>query len=363
MREARVFPEAISHNVATLRRATPATEVMVVVKANGYGHGAVTAARAAVTGGATWLATADLTEALSLRHEAVTTPLLAWLWSPLDDVSSAIEQGIDIGVSSLAHLRRVAQSAHSADPAMVHLKVDSGLGRGGVEPQAWQAVVDEVVALQHRGVVRLRGVFSHLAGESAESDRAQAVVFDEALQVLRSRGVEPELVHLANSQGALRTPELSYDMVRIGIAAYGMPVSPAHETLGLRPAMRLSGQVILTKRLPAGHGVGYDHTYRTERETTVALLPLGYADGIPRSASSAGPVVLGGVRHTLAGRVSMDQVTVDIGDQDVRVGEWAVFWGDPADGEPSAMEWARVCHTISYELLTGVGSRVPRVVA
>ena len=151
-------------------------------------------------------------------------------------------------------------------------------------------------------------------------------------------------------------------MVRLGIAAYGVPVADSHHGLGLRPAMRLSGTIILVKRLPAGHGVGYDHTYTTAKETTLVVAPLGYADGIPRHASSLGVVSIAGERFVLSGRVSMDQVTIDVGDAAVAVGDEVVFWGDPAQGEPHVAEWARVIGTNAYELLTRIGPRVRRVV-
>ena len=363
MRQATIFPEAISHNVAALHAASKSEHAMVVVKADGYGHGLVTAARAGLEGGATWLGTADISEALTLRQAGISAPILAWLIGPASPVSAAIEQGIALGVSSTDVLRQVVASASTSQPAIIHLELDTGMGRGGAVPEMWEEVFREAVEATSRGLLRVRGLFTHFAQTSAESDIDQGRVFGEAVRLAASVGLEPELLHTSSSTPAVRTPQFAHSMVRLGVSAYGVETVPEHRNLGLRPAMRLSGQVIHVKRLPAGHGVGYDHTYRTSAETTVVIVPLGYADGLPRLASSTGPVTLGGKRFTLAGRVSMDQVTIDVGDHAVSRGDWAVFFGDPNRGEPSVSEWAEAASTIPYEILTGVGGRVERVVA
>lgn len=362
MRELRIRPAAISHNVSALRAHSGTTHTMLVVKANGYGHGAVDAARAGLDAGADWLGTADITEALELRAAQIDVPVLAWLIGPDSPVTEALEHRIDLGVSSLVHLEQVAYQSGRHRPAMVHLEVDSGMGRGGVSPAEWPDVCRRTQELVSEGKIAVRGVFSHLAATSAESDRAQGQRFTRAVELLSEFGVEPEIVHLSSSLPAARTPELRADMVRLGIAAYGVPVAEEHHTLGLTPAMRLSGTVTLVKRLPEGHGVGYDHTYTTRSATMMAIVPLGYADGIPRHGSSVGPVSLHGQRFVLSGRVSMDQVTIDMGDAEVAVGDRVVFWGDPDFGEPHVMEWAQAAGTNAYELLTRVGPRVRRVV-
>ena len=173
----------------------------------------------------------------------------------------------------------------------------------------------------------------------------------------------PEIRHVASSIGTSDSPALAHYMVRVGAAAYGVPVTARYREAGLIPAMRVSGQVIFTKRVTAGRGVGYGHTYRTERDTTLALIPLGYADGIPRHGYSAGPVAIKGEKFVVSGRVSMDQLSVDVGDSPVTEGQWAVLWGDPAEGDPSANDWAEASGTIAYEIVTRFGARVPRVVA
>ncbi len=362
MREALIRPGHISHNVEALHNAAGTAESMVVVKADGYGHGAVVAARAGLEAGATWLGTADLDEALALRQAGIEAPVLAWLIGPQSPISEAIQARIDLGLSSLEQLERVAQSASVANPAVIQVKIDSGMGRGGIVEAEWGSVAEAAAALEARGLIRVRGIFTHLSLHSVESDREQLERFGRAREVMSDAGLQPELIHGGASVGSIRTPQPELSLARFGIAAYGYPMVAQLEGLGLKPAMRLSGQVILTKRLPAGHGVGYDLTYRTSTQTTMAVIPLGYADGLSRHASSRGPVVIGDQRFRVAGRVSMDQISVDVGDYPVVVGDWAVLWGDPAEGHPSAAEWAEIAGTIPYELVSLVGNRVPRVV-
>lgn len=362
MREALIRPDHISQNVASLQRAAGTPQSMLVVKGDGYGHGLITAARAGLEGGATWLGTADIDEALAVRRAGINAPVLAWLIGPDQDLAEAVAAGIDLGVSSADQLERVARAGSGGQTPTIHLKVDSGMGRGGVHESTWAPIVETLAEHVAAGRVVLRGVFTHLSLKSAESDSAQLDCFDRFLELLSSHNLQPEVIHSGASVGSVRTPHQGDTLARFGISAYGYPMTAEHEPLGLRPAMRLSGQVIMTKSLPAGHGVGYDLTYTTASDTTMAIIPLGYADGIPRHASSAGPVAIGGARFTVAGRVSMDQISVDVGSHPVSVGEWAVLWGDPEEGHPSATEWAEAAGTIPYEIVSLLGSRVPRVV-
>jgi alanine racemase len=358
VREALIKPSAISHNVGVLSQMAHTPNLLIVVKANGYGHGALTAARAALEGGANWLGTADIQEAMELRAGGITSRVLAWLLAPTEDLSGAMEAGIDLGVASLQQLQQVTSAVSGGSRAQIHLKVDTGLGRNGADPRDWEALFQAAKDAQDSGTVNVVGVFTHLSGTSVEADADQGAVYDEALAVL-----EPEIRHVASSIGTSDSPGLAYDMVRVGAAAYGVPVTPRYHQVGLIPAMRVSGQLILVKRVHEGLGVGYGHTYRTSSETTLALVPLGYADGIPRHASNAGPVSIAGERFSVSGRISMDQFTVDVGDASVHEGQWAVLWGDPAEGEPSANEWAEAAGTIAYEIVTRLGDRIPRVVA
>jgi len=363
VREALIRPAAISHNVGVLAEMAKTPNLLIVVKADGYGHGAFTAARAALEGGANWLGTADTTEALELRADGVESRVLAWLFGPSEDLSPALEAGIDLGVSSRQQLEQVIRAVTPGRPARIHLKVDTGLGRNGADPREWEALFQAAKSAQDSGVVVVVGLFTHLSGTSPEADEQQGVVYEQALSVLDSVGLQPEIRHVASSIGTSDSPGLAHDMVRVGAAAYGVPVTPRYHEVGLIPAMRVSGQLILVKRVHEGLGVGYGHTYRTSSETTLALVPLGYADGIPRHASNAGPVTIDGQRFRVSGRISMDQFTVDAGESAVHEGQWAVLWGDPSQGEPSANDWAEAAGTIAYEIVTRLGSRIPRVVA
>jgi len=362
-REALIDADAIARNVGRMRELTGARRLMVVVKANAYGHGALAAAQAALAGGADALGTADLREAVALREAGVLAPLLCWLHDPGEDFDAAVEHGIDVGVSSLAQLDALAQAAEDRGArAAVQLKLDTGLSRNGAPEQEWPELAEALVRHTARGVLHLTGVFSHLSNTSREEDLAQLAVLARGEALLRERGVAAPLVHLAASAGALRIPEARRDMVRVGIGAYGL--SPFDDEtsleLGLVPAMTLQGRVAGVRRVDEGVGVSYDYTYRADAATGLALIPFGYADGIPRSASGVAEVHIRGRRHRIAGRVAMDQFVVDVGDTPVEAGDAVTLWGDPTTGVPSVDEWARWCGTINYELVTRVGGRVQR---
>lgn len=353
MREARVDLGAITGNVELLRGLV-GVDAMAVVKANGYGHGAVPAARAALEGGAAWLGVADLAEAHELRAAGISAPVLAWIHDPDADFAAAVAAGVDVGVSSAAQLEALAALP---DRAEVQLKFDSGLGRNGVTAAEWPALVEAAAAHERAGRVHVRGVWSHLSNTGDDEDAAQAASFTEALDAARAAGLAPDLVHLAATAGALHLPATRFGMVRFGVGIYGLAPDD-RPVAGLRPAMELSARVVATKRVPAGHGVSYGYDHVTSAETTLALIPLGYADGIPRSASGRAEVAIGGVRHRIAGRVAMDQFVVDVGDSRVAVGDRAVLFGE---GGPTADEWAGWAGTINYEIVTRIGGRVARV--
>ncbi len=361
MREALIDVDAIEHNVRHLRRLVQ-TEVIAVVKADGYGHGAVRAAEAALAGGAARLGVADIGEALALRAAGITAPVVAWLHGPDADFAAAAAHGIELGISSFAQLEAAAAAAAGERPVGVHLKVETGLGRNGVEPREWRRVCAEAARLERIGRIRIVGVFSHLSNTSIDDDRAALARFHEALADAAAVGVSPRLRHIAASNAALALPESRLDCVRLGIAVYG--ISPTSDRtsadLGLRPAMTLRSVVAAVRRVPAGQGVSYGYTHRAATETTLALVPIGYADGVPRQASGRGPVVIGGRRFTVAGRIAMDQFVVDVGDAPVSVGDEVVLFGDPTLGAPSAAEWAAAADTIDYEIVTRIGPRVRR---
>jgi alanine racemase len=352
MRRARIDLGAIKHNARVLSEAVQ-TPVMAVVKANGYGHGAVESARAAIAGGAEWLGVVDIDEALALRAFGLSQPTLAWLHAPDAEFVPAIAAGIDLGVNYLDQLERIAAADGRAE---VHLKVDTGLSRNGVVEPEWEALFERAAELERLGRIHVRGVFSHLANAGPEADAAQVTCFERALGVAAASGLEPDVTHLAATAGALDVPEARFGMVRLGIGLYGL--APVDTDLPLRPAMQLSADLAAVKRVPAGSGVSYGHTWTADRPTTLGLVPLGYADGVPRAASSRGEVLVEGVRRPVVGRIAMDQFMVDLGDDDVAVGTPAVLFG--GDDAPTATDWADAAGTIDYEIVTRVGPRVPR---
>jgi alanine racemase len=357
LREARIWAGAIGQNAGTMRGLAPSTHAMAIVKADGYGHGAVTAARAALEAGVDHLGVVDLDEAFELRSAGIDAPILAWLHDPQADFAAAAEAGIALGVSSRAQVARAAASGHRAT---VHIEVDTGLSRNGVPEAEWGPLVEDLARVVGCGDVRVGGVFSHLSNTSPDDDRAQVVAFERFLDAVRSVGLDPGIRHLAASAAALDHPVARYDMVRFGIALYGIaPERHLRGTLPLVPAMQLSTRVVGVRRVPAGSGVSYGYRHRTTVPTTIALIPLGYADGVPRAASDA-PVLIGDTVHRVVGRIAMDQCVVDVGDTPVSLGDSAVLWGDPATGAPSVDEWADAADTIAYELVTRLGRRVHR---
>ncbi|WP_374977106.1 alanine racemase [Microbacterium trichothecenolyticum] len=361
LREATVDVGAIEDNVRHLRRLT-GSEIIAVVKADGYGHGAVRSALAALAGGASRLGVSDITEALALRRAGIDAPIVAWLHAPGADFAEAAALGIELGISSLEQLQKAATAASADRPVGVHLKLETGLSRNGIAPEEYRVVFAEAARLERIGRVRVIALFSHLSNASTEDDRAALRAFEEGVAAAASLGLAPPLRHIAATHAAIDLPEARLGCVRIGIGIYGL--SPFDDRtsadLGLRPAMTLRGTVAAVRRVPAGKGVSYGYDYRAPAETTLALVPLGYADGVPRQASGAGPVVIGGRRFTVAGRIAMDQFVVDVGDAPVAVGDTAVLFGDPTLGVPSATEWADAAGTINYEIVTRIGPRVPR---
>jgi len=366
--EARVDLAAITANTRRLDELAGQASVMAVVKADGYGHGLLPAARAVLAGGAAWLGVAFLEEALAVRAAGIDAPLLAWLWSPQEDLRPAVGADVDLGVYDGAELSAVQAAAHATGrTARVHLKVDTGLSRGGARADTWPELC--AAAARTEGV-EVVGVWSHFAfadgGPDHAVSRLQAGLFAEALEVVQRAGLRPQVRHLANSAATLTAPATHYDLVRPGVSLYGLsPVpqlgSPAD--YGLRPAMTLASTVALTKRVPAGTGVSYLHRHTTAAATTLALVPLGYADGVPRAGTGRLPVQLGGRRRTVAGTVCMDQFVLDVGDDPVQAGDEVLLFGPGDAGEPTAQDWADVLGTIDYEVVTRIGARVPRTYA
>ncbi|TDC67681.1 alanine racemase [Streptomyces hainanensis] len=360
---------AVRSNVRALRgRLTGGAALMAVVKADAYGHGLLPCARAARAAGAGWLGAATPEEALALRAAGDTGRVLCWLWVPGGPWRSAVEADIDVSVSARWALAEAVAAARAAGrPARIHLKVDTGLGRGGCPPADWADLTAAARAAEAEGAVLVAGVWSHLARADEPGDpsiAAQEEAFAEALAVAERAGLRPEVRHLANSPALLTLPATHYDLVRAGIAVYGVSPSPevgTPEDFGLRPAMTLRATLAGVKRMPGGHGVSYGHRYTTPGDTTLALIPAGYADGIPRHASGTGPVLVAGKWRTVAGTVAMDQFVVDLGGDAAEAGDEALLFGPGDHGEPTVEDWARATGTIGYEIVTRIGARVPRV--
>lgn len=362
------LPHAVAANVAEVRRRTAAT-VMAVVKADGYGLGAVPVARAAVDAGAGWLGLTDIADAASLRDAGLRVPMLAWLHPAGIDVRAARRSAVDVAVGSVDELRRLIADVEAdveADdvdgaPVRVHLNLDTGMARGGCPIDEWSALLR--VARGARDTVEVRGIMGHLPRAEEGTPEANAA----AVQRLRRGrdaalrdGLGPVIVHLAATAGTLADPATHFDMVRIGAGLVGIDPS---ETVALTGAARLTAAVVHTARVRAGTSVGYGGGHVVERATHLSVLGLGYADGIPRELSPAASVEIGGRRHPIVGRVSMDQIVVDTGDEVVPRGTIATVFGPDGGAVPSVQEWARWAGTIPHTILTGIGARVQRSVA
>ena len=360
--------DAIADNVATLKQHAPGAAMMTVVKADGYGHGLVPSARAARAGGAEWLGVAVLEEALALRAAGDTGRILAWLAVPGEDYAPAVAADVDVAAYTPAAVSAIAAAARSMGrTARVQLKADTGLCRGGATPAGWPDLVTAAAEAEQSGALRVTGIWSHFACADEPghpSNELQEKAFERALAVAQSAGLEPEVRHLSNSAGALLRPWAAHDLVRCGIASYGVSPAPdvvSSEDLGLVPAMTARARLALVKRLPAGSSVSYGHTWTTERDTTAGLVPVGYGDGVPRHASSRAHVLVGGAQRPDAGRVCMDQFVVDLGPESTaQAGDEAVLFGTGADGGPTAQDWAEACGTIAYEIVTRIGGRFTR---
>ena len=358
---------AFRANVATLQ-AHAGVPAMVVVKADGYGHGLLECAREARVAGAKWLGVATPAEALMLREAGDSGPVLAWLYGVEEDLTPLVAADVDVSAHSVEHIGRLtAAAATSERRARVQLKLDTGLSRNGVPSYDWQHVCAAAAEAEHAGATEVVGVWSHLAAADEPGHPSvplQLEAFQRGYEQARAAGLEPTLRHLANSAGTLVVPEARLDLVRVGIAAYGIEPAPGVAALagvGLRPVMRLRSQLVNVKQIPAGASVSYGWTWTADVATTVGLVPLGYGDGIPRHASNRAWLGWSGRRVPVRGRICMDQFVVELGAGAVaEPGEEVILFGPGDAGEPTAAEWAAWCDTIGYEIVTRIGTRVPR---
>jgi len=358
---ARVNLAAIEHNIKVLKETT-GVPVLAVVKADGYGHGAVPVALAAKSAGADWLGVAFLDEAFELRNNNVPGPILAWLLDDTDDFAQALDLDIDLSVAAISTLKKISELAKARDiNARIHIEVDTGLSRAGVAFSEQENFFNEIKSISN---IEIISIWSHLACADEPDHPANALQqknFEHALLVAAAQGVNPKMKHLANSAGALVHPHLRYDMVRCGIATYGVApggdLSQAND-FNLQGAMTVVSQIAAVRKLNPGDGVSYSFKWTASRPTTVGLIPIGYADGVMRHISKTGSVTLRGKQFPIVGTVCMDQFVVDFGDTDISVGDEVVLFGD---GGISAHAWAGQVDAIGYELVTRLGSRIERV--
>lgn len=364
--EAVVDLATIAHNVRLLREHAGSAQVMAVVKADGYGHGAARVGHAALAAGAAELGVATVEEALALRADGITAPVLAWLHRPGTDFAPALSAGIGIGVSSVRQLDELLDAVRrTSRPAAVTIKLDTGMNRNGVRAAEYPSMLAALRRAVADEAIRVHGMMSHLAcADEPEhpANSAQAERFSAMLAQAREHGVRYQVAHLSNSPAVLTRPDLAFDLVRPGIAVYGLNPLPGRDDVGLRPAMTVKCVVALVRSVRAGEGVSYGYTWIADRDTNLALLPVGYADGVFRALSGRFEVLINGRLRRAVGRVCMDQFVVDLGPgtPDVAEGDEAVLFGPGTRGESTAQDWADLLGSIHYEVVTSPRGRITR---
>jgi alanine racemase len=358
--------DTVQANVAALRRHVgPGTAVMAMVKSDGYGHGMLPAARAALAGGASWLGVVQTGDAIALREAGLDVPVVSLHGCPDAAHADAISRGVDLTAGSAALVGQIAAAAGTAgQPARLHLEVDTGMGRGGAISADWPELVRSALAAQEAGRVRVVGIWSHFACADIpghEATAGQLAAFRAALALAGQAGLQPEVRHLANGAATLTLPDSHFDLVRPGGVSYGLCTLPGGPPAWLRPAMTLRARLIQVKRVSAGTAVSYGHRYAAGRATTLGVVPLGYNEGVPRSATNAaGLVWTRGRRVQIAGTVNQNHIVLDLGDEPAQAGDEVVLFGPGDHGEPTAQEWADTLGTISYEIVTRFTGKVPR---
>ncbi len=363
LRRAEIDLDAYRANLDLVREWMDPVELMAIMKADAYGHGLEPIALAAVDAGIRWIGVLTVPAALRLRSIGVSEDvhLFTWQHDPALDFRDAIDSAVDLGVSNVPELQRVIDAVDQR-PARVHLGFDSGLHRDGATPETWPALVALALDAQRAGRIEVVAAYTHLAESSDQDDTDAVALFDAAVEQADDLGLDIPVEHVAASLAGLERKEFRKDMVRMGANLFGIPgadgISAAD--LGLEPVMTLTASVAKTKRVPVDTGVSYDYTYRTTTETTLALVPVGYADGVPRLAQGRIEVAIGGTRYPIAGRVAMDQFLVDVGDDDVRTGDAVTLFGTGEHDEMTVLEWGEALGTIGEEIVCRIGSRVPR---
>jgi alanine racemase len=347
---------AVAHNTRLIAGRTTG-DLMAVVKADGFGHGAVDMARTALAHGATSLGVTSLAEAWPLRDAGLEAPLLSWL-NPVDaDFGTAVERRVDLAVPSAEHLAAVASATGRA---RVHLHLDVGMARDGASPAEWAHLCRAARLAERRGEIEVVGVMGHLGCADQPTDACNArgrTRFAWAVEVARACGLRPAWRHLAATAATLTDPRTHHTMSRVGAGLVGIDPSG---TTPLRPALRLTAPLVSVRRVHAGTPVGYGHAHLTRSTTYLGLVPLGYADGLPRTASARAEMHVRGRRVPVVGRISMDQAVLDLGAPGAEVGDTVTVLGPGDDGEPTTAEWAMWADTLEHEIVTGLGSRVTR---
>ena len=364
-----ISTEAIRRNFDSVR-AIAGVEAMAVVKADSYGHGVAHIAPVLREHGVKWLGVALPSEAVALRSAGDAGNILAWLSTPGDPhLADCVELGVDLSVSSIREFNEIDAAALSHNAiANIHIKIDTGLSRNGIGISDLESLIPLVKQSKN---VHVRGVWSHLASADHEdvtysqnSVAQQIAVFEAAIELLTANGITPDIRHLANTAGALWHPNSRYDLVRVGIGMYGLSPNSLRETaaeLGLVPAMHVQATLSNTKTIPAGAGVSYSHTWVASSPTQIGLVPIGYADGIPRNLGNNIEFAIDGVRVNQIGTIAMDQCVVDLsGVPDIEPGAVVDLFGAGSCGELTADDWAQRMNTVGYEIITRIGTRVPK---
>lgn len=359
---------AIGENLKYIKSKTSAS-VLAVVKADAYGHGLLEVGKTVQAAGADWLGTALLEEAISLRNGGITIPILAWLTPMGEDFRTAINLDIDLSISSIAVMNEIVSAGKSVNKIpRIHIEVDTGMSRGGFGDE-WSQHLPEIVKAVTANQIKVIGIWSHFARADEPEEvmnKKQLELFDQRVNQLHSAGVTTQFVHIANSAAALSNNNSHKNLLRWGISLYGLSPDVISmgdlKLLGLKPAMKVIAKLQLVKVVKAGESVGYGGTAVTKTETKLGVVSMGYADGIPRNASNLAGVFVAADRAPLIGRVSMDQFVVDLGSSSLaKTGDEVIVFGDGASGEYTIDEWAKACGTINYEILTRIGTRVPRI--
>jgi alanine racemase len=362
--EALVDLSVIRSNVASLVASVQGTQVMAVVKSDGYGHGLIPTALAALAGGATWLGVNSIGEAVRLREAGVTAPVLCMLAAPGAPHADGVKFAVDLGVSTVELVRRIGSAAEQAGrPARLHLKADTGMSRGGATMADWPGLVAAALDEQAAGRCEIVGIWSHFACADIPghpSVDVQLDAFRGAIDMAERAGAQPSVRHIANTAALLTRPDTWFDLVRPGGGVVGLCTLPGGSPGWLRPAMTVRTHLVQVKRVAAGTGVSYGHRYFTPAPANLGLIPMGYHEGIPRSAANVAPVLIRGERRLISGVVCMNQCVIDVGDLPIKADDEVVLFGPGDHGEPTAQEWADLLDTISYDVVTRFTAKIPR---